>query len=151
MASIDKDWFQIKACHRDVIRSLVACGAHLQLGSLELGEELCYLARLGFKKKISCFKLAGANLNSINFSKQTALHASVETGQLKVVQYLLENNIEINKRDVYGKTALDIAKELERIEIANLIERHLNLCQKWQDVAKLAVLKPLSNGASKAS
>ena len=50
---------------------------------MELAEELCYLARLGFKKKLSCFKLAGANLNSASLTKQTALHAAVETGQVK--------------------------------------------------------------------
>ena len=54
-----------------------------QAASMELAEELCYLARLGFKKKLSCFKLAGANLNSASLTKQTALHAAVETGQIK--------------------------------------------------------------------
>ena len=29
----------IKAGHRDVVRSLVSCGAHLQKGSLELGKD----------------------------------------------------------------------------------------------------------------
>ena len=31
----------IKAGHRDVVRSLVSCGAHLQKGSLELGKDQC--------------------------------------------------------------------------------------------------------------
>ena len=60
-------WTQC-AGHRDVVRSLVACGAHLQFGSLELGEELCSLARMGQKKMISCYKLAGADLNTGDFS-----------------------------------------------------------------------------------
>ena len=59
-------WTQC-AGHRDVVRSLVACGAHLQFGSLELGEELCSLARMGQKKMISCYKLAGADLNTGDF------------------------------------------------------------------------------------
>ena len=48
----------------------MACGAHLQLGSLELGEELCSLARMGQKKMISCYKLAGADLNTGDFLQQ---------------------------------------------------------------------------------
>lgn len=115
----------IKSCHRDVVRSLVACGAHLQAGSLELGEELCYLARLGQKKKLSCYKLAGANLNSVNLSRQSALHAAVETGQVKVVQFLLEHGCDAVKKDVYGRTPLDIAKALGRVEIENLLAQHL--------------------------
>ena len=71
----------------------MACGAHLQFGSLELGEELCSLARMGQKKMISCYKLAGADLNTVNMSRQTALHSAVETGQFKVVQFLIEHNI----------------------------------------------------------
>ncbi len=74
----------IKACHRDVVRSLVSCGAHLKVESTELAEELCYLARTGQKKKISCYKLAGADLNMVNLSGQTALHAATEVGQFKV-------------------------------------------------------------------
>ena len=112
----------IKGCHRDVIRSLVACGAHLQMGALELAEELCYLSRLGLKKKLSCYKLAGANLNSMGFSKQTALHAAVETGQVGVVRYLLEQNVDTGIKDIYDRTALDIAQVLKRGEIVTLLE-----------------------------
>ena len=115
----------IKACHRDVIRSLVACGAHLQICGLELAEELCYLSRLGLKKKLSCFKLAGANLNSMGFSKQTALHAAVETGQVRVVRYLLEQNVDTAIKDIYERTALDIAQVLHREEIITLLENSL--------------------------
>ena len=35
--------------------------AHLQMGALELAEELCYLSRLGLKKKLSCLKLNGTD------------------------------------------------------------------------------------------
>ena len=114
----------INAGHRDVIRSLVACGAHLQMGALELTEELCYLSRLGFKKKLSCYKLAGANLNSIGFAKQTALHAAVETGQVQVVRYLLEQNVDTGRKDIYDRTALDIAQVLQRGQIVDLLENN---------------------------
>ena len=115
----------IKACQRDVVRSLVACGAHLHLGALELGEELCSIARLGLKKRLSCYKLAGANLNLVNMSRQTPLHSAVETGQFKVVQFLLEHGVETSKKDVYGRTPLDIAQLLNKLEIANLLQKNM--------------------------
>ena len=43
----------------------------------------------------------------------------------KVVRYLLEQNVEIGKKDVYGRTPMDIAKSLERLEIISLLERHM--------------------------
>jgi len=42
-----------------------------------------------------CFHLAGANLNSSNLSKQTALHAAIETGQKEVVFF--ENYFSISE------------------------------------------------------
>ncbi len=115
---------------RDTIRTLRACGAHLQLGSLEIGEKLCSLARLGEKKKISCFKLAGADLNTLNMSGQTALHAASETGQVKVARYLLENNVDKEIRDAFGRTALDIAKALNRPKMTELLSQEIKPVQQ---------------------
>jgi ankyrin repeat protein len=95
------------------------------MGSLELGEELTGLARLGQKEKISCYKLAGANLNSVNLSKQTALHSAVETGQIQVVQFLIEHDVDAKKKDIFGHTPLDIAKLLNHIEIENILVKYL--------------------------
>ncbi len=106
----------------DTIRALRACGAHLQLGPLELAEKLCAYARLGNRKKLKCFKLAGANLNSANLSGQTPLHSAVETGQIKVVSYLyLEERVDPHKMDVYGHKPIDIARLLRRQEIVDLL------------------------------
>ena len=44
---------------KETIRALRTCGAHLQMGPLELGEKLCSFARLGDRKKLKCFKIAG--------------------------------------------------------------------------------------------
>ena len=90
---------------------------------LDLGEEICSLARMGQKKMISCYKLAGADLNTVNMSRQTALHAAVETGQFKVVQFLIEHHIDTARKDIFGRTAKDLAVLLNRKEILSLLER----------------------------
>ena len=82
-------------------------------------------------------------MNTVNLSRQTALHAAVETGNIKVgflsntfsnpdkfqlfqvVQFLLEHGVETARKDVFGRTALDLAQELNRKEIATMIERQL--------------------------
>ena len=77
---------------------LRACGAHLQMGNIELGEKLCTFARMGSKTKLTCYQLAGANLNTVNLSGQTALHAAIETGQKKIAQFLIQEKIDPFKK-----------------------------------------------------
>ena len=48
----------IREEHSDIIKILVNAGAHLHQGSLELGEKLCMLARMGEVKKLYCYKVS---------------------------------------------------------------------------------------------
>ena len=109
----------------DTIRALLSCGAHLQLSPLELGEKLCTFARLGLSRKLKCFRIAGADLNSINMSKQTPLHCATETGQIKVVQFLLEEKVDPNLQDIYGRRAQDIANLLNFVDIYNMLSEYV--------------------------
>ena len=59
----------------------------------------------------------GANLNSTNLSGQTALHSAAETGQITVVQFLIEEKVDPFKTDVFKLKAIDIAKMLKRTEL----------------------------------
>ena len=80
------------------------------------------LARQGEVKKLECFRLAGANLSaSTNMSRQTPLHAAVETAQEMAVSFLLEKGVEKPRKDVYGRTPLDIAKLLNRNDIVKIL------------------------------
>jgi ankyrin repeat protein len=97
-----------------------------------MGETLCSSARLGYRKKLKCFKLAGASLNSTNLSGATPLHSAAETGQIKIVQYLIEQNVDPTKMDIYGLTALNIAKMLNRKEIKDMISAHFENHQNEQ-------------------
>ena len=96
-----------------------------QMGSIELGEKLCSFARMGSKTKLICYQLAGANLATSNLSGQNCLHAAVETGQVKVAQYLFGEKVDPFKKDLYGMTALDIAQKLERHELVHLLSKYI--------------------------
>ena len=54
------------------------------MSPIEMGERLTVLARQGKLSKIKSYHLAGANLNSVNITKQTSLHAAIEAGQKEV-------------------------------------------------------------------
>ena len=103
---------------------MIQSGAHLQFGSFELGEKLCMFARQGEDKKLECYRLAGANLSSsTNMARQTPLHAAVETAQELAVTYLLEKGVDTGRKDIYGRTAMDIAHVLNRREIIELLTK----------------------------
>ena len=77
------------------------------------------------KTKLTCYQLAGANLNTSNLSGQTALHAAIETGQKKVAQYLFEEKVDPFKKDMYGMSCLDIAKKLDRQELTLMLSKYI--------------------------
>jgi ankyrin repeat protein len=56
--------------------------------------------------------------------RYTALHEAVLNGLPAIVTLLLKNKININIKDSKGRTALDLAKQYERKDIINIIERH---------------------------
>ena len=104
---------------------LIESGAHLQYGTFELGEKLCMYARQGEDKKLECYRLTGANLStSTNMARQTPLHAAVETAQELAVRYLLGKRVDTARKDVYGRTPLDIAQLLNRQDIIKLLNEY---------------------------
>ena len=135
----------INGGHEDVIRLLINCGAHLNMSKVDLGELLCFLARKGDQQKVSfnflksyliyllgifnmfllqlhCYHLAGANMNSKNLSLCTPLHMAVESGQDKVIKYLISIGVEQNVKNLYGQTPRDVATLLGRVNALNLLD-----------------------------
>jgi len=53
----------------------------------------------------------------------TLLHVAVGCGQRKMVEYLIDKGIDINKEDNYGKTPLAIAIELRYEGIERLLRK----------------------------
>ena len=69
---------------KETIQALRTCGAHLQMGPLELGEKLCSFARLGDRKKLKCFKIAGRiTLQfSMSLTRGTSILGEVRYGEI---------------------------------------------------------------------
>ena len=112
----------INSEQEEIVRALKACGAHLQMSPLELGEKLTSCARFGLLRKLKCFQIAGADLNTVNLSGQTALHAATECGQIQIVHFLIrEKEVNCLQKDIYGRTAVQIAEFLHYDNILQLL------------------------------
>ena len=58
-----------------------------------------------------------------NTTSATPLHRAASKGNLKIVRLLLENNSKVDSVDIEGNTALHLACEEERTEVAELLHQ----------------------------
>ena len=74
-----------------------------------------YLIRYAFYGDLSTVKYLiekkGANINCTDVNGYTPLMHAVIGGQLQIIKYLIEAGADIDIKNTYGKTVLDIMKE----------------------------------------
>ncbi|CAH1788044.1 unnamed protein product [Owenia fusiformis] len=92
--------------HPDIIRILRKAGAHITINPVRIGVELCSLAAINDLEGLRSWYLAGANINSGDYDKRTALHVAVTFDYLGIVTFLLECGARSDIKDMFGNTAL---------------------------------------------
>ncbi|MFA8298625.1 MAG: glutaminase A [Hyphomicrobiales bacterium] len=64
---------------------------------------------------------SGVDINAKNYDGRTALHLACAEGQTEVVQFLIENNVEVDIKDRWGHTPLSEAEIGGFLEIVRLL------------------------------
>lgn len=105
-----------------VIPLLVQAGAFLNFPSLKIADFLCTAARNGSVRRLLSFKLAGASLFEVDATRRTCLHVACEAGNERVVNFLLENAVCPEVRDVYGRLPREVAKALGHSHLVRLLD-----------------------------
>ena len=80
------------------------------------------------------------NVTNNDFINEMALHDAVRARDLKLVQFLIEQKSDINKKDIYGYTPLHIAVRLKEYDIAKLLIQNggeVNTFDNYQDTPLL--------------
>eukprot|EP00747_Dinoflagellata_sp_TGD_P163411 gnl/TRDRNA2_/TRDRNA2_182055_c0_seq1.p1 gnl/TRDRNA2_/TRDRNA2_182055_c0~~gnl/TRDRNA2_/TRDRNA2_182055_c0_seq1.p1 ORF type:complete len:252 (+),score=79.99 gnl/TRDRNA2_/TRDRNA2_182055_c0_seq1:69-824(+) len=67
-------------------------------------------------------KLGDAVQEAAKYTQRTALHAAAINGHVETVKLLLSFGADKDAQDTYGKTALDLAKEMEFDDVITLLE-----------------------------
>ena len=80
------------------------------------GESHFAVCELGLQWDQAKFK---ANINDANKDGRTALHYAVSGRNIEIVQLLIKNGINLDVRDAFGVSALDLSLSLHESEIAN--------------------------------
>ncbi|XP_042906093.1 L-asparaginase isoform X2 [Parasteatoda tepidariorum] len=113
--------------HHEVIELVIKAGGYLNLPSTTVGEMLCRAAKENNLRRLESLRLAGADLNELDFTKRSALHYATEMNFEEAVSFLLQYSVDVSVQDLYGNTCVDVAKILKHNKILDIFEKHVNI------------------------
>ena len=114
-----------------VVAQLLAAGADpdMQEGSRTDGMTALQMAAyLGYEEIVELLLSTGTNPNLQNNkdNRQTALHEAVHAGHYDIVVLLLAAGADIQMKNIYGRTPLQVALNLGLADIAQILEAAAN-------------------------
>jgi ankyrin repeat protein len=108
----------------DIFQVLIAAGADVNLKHKFGCTALSEAAYWGHLDLVNLLLSAGAEVNSIDDEEETTpLINAIYFGRIQIVKILLDAGANPNFRDENGKTALEIAIEHQKLEIADLLRQ----------------------------
>jgi hypothetical protein len=117
-----------------------------QLSQADKDSQLWLAAKTGDSATVASMLQQGANINTVNESGATPLHAATAYGSLPLVMYLVKSGADINATTHNGWTALHHAARFGKADIANYLRgQGLNPNQATSE-GKTAVQMALDNG-----
>ena len=124
-------------CEVDVVKTFLEFGANIN-ATHELYLPPLHHAIDHLNKKVAHFLIdMDADINQKSFGLWTPLHHAInsecdyanqidtEAPELDLITTLLNNGAKVDSQDCDGKTALDLAKEYQHLEVIQLLEKQL--------------------------
>ena len=107
----------------EVVKYLVESGADVNVQSTYDGKSALIWASINDQIAVMEYLLKhGADVNATTkYHNETALMYATVKGHVRAVNLLLENNADTKMKNKEGKTALDMAKQFNRKELALMI------------------------------
>ena len=85
--------------HTKVAKLIRDKGGELMWDEGKESGELCELARAGDLERVQLLLDSGCNANAADYDKRTCLHLAASTGNLHIVEKLVEYNADVNFQD----------------------------------------------------
>lgn len=84
---------------------------------------LIWAASAGDIDEIQRLEAMGADLNASDYDGRTAIHLAASEGQLEVVKYFMNKNVNLSPKDRWGGTPLKDAKKGKHTKVVELLEK----------------------------
>lgn len=108
----------------DIISILLKCGAHLASSDhTPIVDIMMAAIKNRTINKLESLKMAGANFDVQDELYQTPLHKAVLCNSQDAVEYLINQGVNIESKDILGHTPLDYAKKLNRDSMSSIITK----------------------------
>jgi len=114
-----------------IVDLLIAVGARFDHDEIEVARELCVAANENDVDRLRLWKRACVDMNCTDLDGRTALHVAVLKRNVEVVRFLV-HDAEVNaaKKDIFGHTPLESARELQFNEIIEMLLRAPSISNK---------------------
>ena len=118
--------------HLDICRVLIDKGAQLESKDKYGGTPLHCAADQGHVEIVCLLCDRGADVEARDNADWRPLHDAASNGHISVVKELIEErNAEINARDDRGRTALRLARDLNKPDMAAYLDSHGAIDDGW--------------------
>lgn len=84
---------------------------------------------------------AGIDINTVNTTKQTALHLAVKNGDLSIVKLLARKDANLTLEDNDGHTPLSLAQKKEDVAITAFLKTAGNRQENWQRLDDISIAR----------
>ena len=115
----------VRQSHDTVAEDLRKYGAFpLLLPGYEMGVLMCTYAFEGEKSRLQRMLTNGVDVNTADYDKRTALHLASSQGHVEVVEFLLENQADVNFTDRMGFSPLVDALRHDQSAVQKILRSH---------------------------
>jgi ankyrin repeat protein len=108
--------------HQQIVARLRDSGVKLSDESIsQLESKLCTLAVSGDLERIKSLVKSGVSINAADYDSRSVLHLASSCGHVRVVEYLVDNDADVNAKDIWGCTPFNDALRQNHTEVQEIL------------------------------
>ncbi|CAG2105883.1 unnamed protein product, partial [Medioppia subpectinata] len=108
---------------KEIVEMLLLAGAHLDIQPIRAANLATKAAAKGDVTRLETLCMAGVDFNQVDSFGRTPLHVAIELNQQNVVRFLVKQNVNQLKTDIYGRNAQQMAIHFGNPEVLDVLRQ----------------------------